>query len=128
IIDSLPRLASATVTTIELLFFALVIGMCLAVPIALLRLSRNPLLWMPAYGYIYFFRGSPLLIQLFLIYYGLGQFEWIRSSFLWTFLREGYWCAVLAFTLNTTAYTAEILRGAILGVPHGEIEAARACG
>src|SRR5690606_10378063 len=94
----------------------------------LARLSRSPLLWMPAYGYIFFFRGSPLLIQLFLIYYGLGQFEFIRESFLWPLFRQGYWCAIIAFTLNTAAYTAEIMRGAIQGVPHGEIEAARACG
>ena len=128
IIDSLPKLLSATVTTIELLILSLVLGMCLSIPIALARLSRNPLLWMPAYGYIFFFRGSPLLIQLFLIYYGLGQFEFIRDSFLWPIFRQGYWCAIIALTLNTAGYTAEILRGAILGVPHGEIEAARACG
>ncbi|GIK99343.1 MAG: ABC transporter permease [Alphaproteobacteria bacterium] len=128
IIDSLPKLLSATVTTIELLILSLVFGMCLSIPIALARLSRNPLLWMPAYGYIFFFRGSPLLIQLFLIYYGLGQFELVRESFLWPIFRQGYWCAIIALTLNTAGYTAEILRGAIQGVPHGEIEAGRACG
>lgn len=128
IIDSLPKLLSATVTTIELLILSLVFGMCLSIPIALARLSRNPLLWMPAYGYIFFFRGSPLLIQLFLIYYGLGQFEFVRESFLWPIFRQGYWCAIIALTLNTAGYTAEILRGAIQGVPHGEIEAGRACG
>jgi len=128
IVNSLPKLLSATVTTIELLILSLLFGLCLAVPIALARLSRSPLLWMPAYGYIFFFRGSPLLIQLFLIYYGLGQFEFIRESFLWPLFRQGYWCAIIAFTLNTAAYTAEILRGAIQAVPHGEIEAGRACG
>jgi len=128
IIDSLPVLLSATVTTLELLALSLVVGMCLAIPIALMRLSPNPLLWMPAYAYIYFFRGSPLLVQLFLIYYGLGQFGWIKTSFLWSILRQGYWCAIIAFALNTAAYTAEILRGAIQAVPHGEVEAGRACG
>ncbi len=128
VIDSLPALLSSTVVTAELLALSLAFGVCLAVPVALLRLSRHPLLWMPAYAYIFFFRGSPLLVQIFLIYYGLGQFDWIKQSFLWTVLREAYWCAIIAFTLNTAAYTAEILRGAILGVPHGEIEAARACG
>jgi His/Glu/Gln/Arg/opine family amino acid ABC transporter permease subunit len=128
IIDSLPVLLSATVTTLELLALSLVAGMCLAIPIALMRLSHNPLLWMPAYAYIYFFRGSPLLIQLFLIYYGLGQFDWIKTTFLWSILRQGYWCAIIAFALNTAAYTAEILRGAIQAVPHGEVEAGRACG
>jgi His/Glu/Gln/Arg/opine family amino acid ABC transporter permease subunit len=128
IVDSLPLLLSSTVTTIELLALSLAVGMLLAVPIALARLSHNPLLWMPAYAYIYFFRGSPLLIQLFLIYYGLGQFDWIKTTFLWAILRQGYWCAVIAFALNTAAYTAEILRGAIQAVPHGEVEAGRACG
>jgi len=128
IIDSLPVLLSATVTTLELLALSLVVGMCLAIPIALMRLSPNPLLWMPAYAYIYFFRGSPLLVQLFLIYYGLGQFDWIKTTFLWSILRQGYWCAIIAFALNTAAYTAEILRGAIQAVPHGEVEAGRACG
>lgn len=128
IIDSLPKLLSASVTTIELVILSLIFGMALAIPIALARLSRNLLLWVPAYCYIFFFRGSPLLIQLFLIYYGLGQFDWIKDTFLWAFLRQGYWCAIFAFTLNTAAYTAEILRGAIEAVPHGEVEAARACG
>ena len=128
IIDSLPKLLSASVTTIELLILSLLFGMCLAIPIALARLSRNPLAWMPAYAYIFFFRGSPLLIQLFLIYYGLGQFDWVKDTFLWPILRQGYWCAIIALTMNTAAYTAEILRGAIQAVPHGEVEAARACG
>ena len=128
IIDSLPVLLSATVTTLELLALSLAAGMFLAIPIALARLSHNLLLWTPAYAYIYFFRGSPLLIQLFLIYYGLGQFDWIKTTFLWSILRQGYWCAIIAFALNTAAYTAEILRGAIQAVPHGEVEAGRACG
>ena len=128
IIDSLPKLLSASVTTVELLALSLLFGMCLAIPIALARLSRNPLAWMPAYAYIFFFRGSPLLIQLFLIYYGLGQFDWVKDTFLWPILRQGYWCAIIALTMNTAAYTAEILRGAIQAVPHGEVEAARACG
>jgi His/Glu/Gln/Arg/opine family amino acid ABC transporter permease subunit len=128
IIDSLPKLIESTLVTAELLALSLLFGMCLAVPVALLRLSKNPLFWMPAYAYIFFFRGSPLLVQIFLIYYGLGQLDWIKESILWIVLRQAYWCAIIAFTLNTGAYTAEILRGAILGVPHGEIEAGRACG
>jgi octopine/nopaline transport system permease protein len=74
------------------------------------------------------FRGTPLLVQIFLIYYGLGQIPFIRDSFLWPFLREAYWCAILAFTLNTAAYTSEMIRGGILAVPHGQVEAAYACG
>ena len=98
-------------------------------PVALARLSANPLLSWPAYAYMFYFRGTPLLVQIFLIYYGSGQFvPELRAVGLWQFFREPYFCAVLTLTLNTGAYTAEILRGAILGVPHGEIEAAKACG
>ena len=94
-----------------------------------MRLSPNPLLWMPVYGYILYFRGTPLLVQLFLVYYGSGQFRpFLDSIGLWVLFREAYFCAVLTLTLNTAAYTAEILRGAIQGVPRGDIEAARAVG
>lgn len=115
-------------TTIQLVFLALVAGFVIAVPTALLRISRNPLLWALPWAYIYFFRGTPLLVQLFMIYHGLGQFEAIRESMLWPVLREAYWCALIAFALNTGAYTAEILRGAIEQTPWGEIEAAKAFG
>jgi len=71
------------------------------------------------YGYIFYFRGTPLLVQIFLIYYGTGQFEVIRESFIWPIFREAYWCAIIAFSLNTAAYTAEIFRGAIQAVPAG---------
>jgi polar amino acid transport system permease protein len=80
------------------------------------------------YGYIFFFRGTPLLVQLFLVYYGMAQFEAIRQSALWPVLRDPYWCAVITMTLHTAAYIAEILRGAIAAIPPGEIEAARALG
>ena len=95
----------------------------------LLGIARSSKLWyvrsLP-YGYIFFFRGTPLLIQLFLVYYGLGQFEAVRESVLWPYLRDPFWCAVLTMTLHTAAYIAEILRGAIQAIPPGEIEAARA--
>jgi His/Glu/Gln/Arg/opine family amino acid ABC transporter permease subunit len=97
-------------------------------PLALARVSFNPLLRLPARAYIFFFRGTPLLVQLFLIYYGLGQFPAVRASALWPVLREGYWCGIIGLTLNTAGYTAEILRGAIESVARGEIEAGRACG
>lgn len=124
----LPRLLDGTLVTLTLLVLSLSGGLLLAVPIGLARVSHNPGLWLPAYVYIFCFRGTPLLVQLFLIYYGLGQFEVIRSSAAWSVLREAYWCAVIALTLNTAGYTAEILRGAIQAVPRGEIEAGRACG
>ncbi|PKM26879.1 MAG: ABC transporter permease, partial [Gammaproteobacteria bacterium HGW-Gammaproteobacteria-12] len=80
------------------------------------------------YGYIFFFRGTPLLVQLFLVYYGLAQFDAVRQGPLWPYLRSPYWCAIITMTLHTAAYIAEILRGAIQAVPPGEVEAARALG
>jgi len=118
-----------TLLTIQITAISVAIGLVLAVPLALLRLSRNPILRLPVYAYIFYFRGTPFIVQLFLIYYGSGQFrEMLEAAGLWIFFREAYFCAVLALTLNTAAYTAEIFRGAIQGVPFGEIEAARACG
>ncbi|RCX32859.1 ABC transporter permease [Thioalbus denitrificans] len=128
IIDSLPKLLSGTVLTLELVGISLLIGLLLALPMALMRVARSPLVRMLPYGFIFFFRGTPLLVQIFMIYYGASQFEWVRESALWPILREPYWCAIIAFALNTGAYTAEILRGAIQAVPPGEIEAARAIG
>lgn len=124
----LPKIIDGAVTTIELMALALLIGAIIAVPVALMRLSKNKMLRWPAYGYIFFFRGTPLLVQIFLIYYGLSQFEVIRESFVWGILREAYWCAIIAFALNTGAYTAEILRGAISAVPKGQVEAAMSVG
>ena len=116
--------------TLELTILALAIGLLLALPVALARVSKNPLLRWPAFGYMFYFRGTPLLVQIFLIYYGAGQFSAeLRELGLWDGLfREAYFCAVLTLVLNTTAYSAEIIRGGIQNVPHGEIEAARACG
>jgi octopine/nopaline transport system permease protein len=114
--------------TLKLAFSAMALGFVLALLLAMARLSGNWLLAFPARLYVTVFRGSPLLVQLFLIYYGLGQFRAVRASFLWPFLREPYWCAILALTLNTAAYASEVIRGGILAVPKGQIEAARACG
>jgi len=127
--ESLPRLFHGTLITIEVTAISVMIGLCLAVPLALMRVSRNPILWVPVYCFIFYFRGTPLLVQIFLIYYGSGQFQSLLSQIgLWTYFREAYFCAILSLTLNTAGYTAEILRGGIQGVPFGEIEAARACG
>lgn len=127
IVDNLPRFASGAWITVQLTALAVVIGLVLAVPVALARLSANPLLSWPAFGYMFYFRGTPLLVQIFLIYYGSGQFvSELRSLGLWQLFREPYFCAVLTLTLNTAAYTAEILRGAIRAVPFGEVEAGRA--
>jgi len=129
VINSLPQLLSGLLITLEITALALAIGLALAVPLALMRLSKNFLVRAPVYGFIFYFRGTPLLVQLFLVYYGSGQFRpELEALGLWTFFREAYFCAVFTLTLNTAAYTAEILRGAIQAVPYGEIEAARAMG
>jgi octopine/nopaline transport system permease protein len=126
--QSVPKLLGGLVLTLELVALSLLLGFVVAVGIALMRVSQHRALSAFAYGYTFVFRGTPLLVQIFLIYYGLGQFEAVRDSFLWTVFREPFWCAILALTLNTGAYTGEIIRGGIESVPWGQIEAARACG
>ncbi|MEX0760673.1 MAG: ABC transporter permease subunit, partial [Tistlia sp.] len=129
IVESLPQMLDGMLLTLELTAVALAIGFAASLGLVMLRLSRNPLLWMPVYGFVFFFRGTPLLVQIFLIYYGSGQFRFeLMEVGLWAWFRDAYFCAVLTLTLNTAAYTTEILRGAIRAVPHGEVEAARACG
>jgi arginine/ornithine transport system permease protein len=128
IIDNLPLYLNGLWVTIQLVVIALVLGFGLAVPLALMAVSKTSLLRFSAKTYIYFFRGTPLLVQMFLLYYGMGQFEAVRESVLWIIFKEAYWCAITAFALNTAGYTAEILRGAIEQTPFGETEAAQACG
>jgi arginine/ornithine transport system permease protein len=113
--------------TMHLTALALVIGMMIAIP-ASLSLARRSRFSPLVRGYVYVFRGTPLLVQTYLIYYGLSQFEAVRDSFAWPVLREAWWCAIIAFSLNSGAYTAEILRGAIKTTPKGEIEGAMAIG
>ncbi|MCB1849691.1 MAG: ABC transporter permease [Gammaproteobacteria bacterium] len=128
IFASLPQLLEGSLLTLELVFISVLIGGFLSVPLAILRTSENPLVSGIPLFYTFFFRGTPMLVQLFLFYYGLAQFDSVRESFLWPLLREAYWCALIVFTLNTCAYTTEIMRGAIQTVPRGEIEAAQAIG
>lgn len=128
IVCNLPLYLEGLWVTIQLVTMALIIGLVLAVPIALLASSKNFFIKVLPKAFIYFFRGTPLLVQMFLIYFGFGQFEAVRESFLWPILREAYWCALIAFSLNTASYTAEMLRGAIEQTAFGEVEAAKACG
>ncbi|BBT19310.1 ABC transporter permease [Metapseudomonas otitidis] len=128
IIKYLPRLFDGALLTLELVAIAVVAGLILALPMGIARASRHWYVRALPYGYIFFFRGTPLLVQLFLIYYGLAQFEAVRHSDLWPYLRSPFWCAVITMTLHTAAYIAEIIRGAIQAIPPGEIEAARALG
>lgn len=125
---SLPDLLGGLVVTIQLTAVTILGGVALAVPLGILRASRWKWISRAIWVYTYFFRGTPMLIQLFLIYYGLAEFKLIKTSPLWPFLREGYWCCLLAFTLNTAAYTIEIVAGAIRNVPHEDVETAKALG
>ncbi len=114
--------------TLILVSISLVFGLVMAIPLAVLRTSAGFYVQAPIRAFVYFFRGTPLLVQMFLVYYGFGQFEFMRQSALWPFFKEAYFCALFTFALNTCAYTTEIIRGAIVATPHGEIEAARAAG
>jgi arginine/ornithine transport system permease protein len=114
--------------TVQLTAIALAAGFCIALPAGLARARRASWASPVINAYVYLFRGTPLLVQTFLIYYGLAQFEWVRESWAWTVLREPWWCAVIAFALNSGAYMTEIVRGAVETTPRGETEAARALG
>ncbi|MBH9578624.1 ABC transporter permease [Inhella proteolytica] len=128
IAENLPQFFSGTWITLQLLAISLAFGLLIAVPLGVLRAMHNPWIWRPVWLYTYVFRGTPMLVQLFIIYYGLGQFEWVRQSFAWAWLQDAWFCACLAFVLNTAAYTTEIIAGAIKSLPAGEIEAAKAYG
>lgn len=128
-IENLPRYLHGALLTIELAALSCAVGFIVAIPVALMRLSPRKTLYAISTGYVFFFRGTPLLAQIFLIYYGSGQFRaYLDAIGLWTFFREPWFCALLTLTLNTAAYTSEILRGAIQSIPKGEIEAAIALG
>ena len=128
VIENLPLYLQGLALTIELLILSLVVGFILALPVALAAASSIGYLSAPAKTFIYIWRGTPLLIQMFMIYHGMAQFDFVREGPLWVFFKEAYWCALIAFALNTAAYTAEIIRGAIVQTPRGEIEAAKAVG
>ena len=127
-INSFPKLLNAAVVTLKLLSVSLIIGLFIGLLFAILRLNKNVLINKFAYGYSYIFRGTPLLVQIFIIYFGLGQIEYLRTTFLWVILKEPYWCAIIAFALNTGAYTSEILRSAFQTIKPGLIEAAKSLG
>ena len=127
-VSSFPKLLGATVITLKLLSVALVIGLFIGLIFAILRLNKNIFINRFAYGYSYIFRGTPLLVQIFIIYFGLGQIEYLRSTVLWVILKEPYWCAIIAFALNTGAYTSEILRSAFQTIKPGLIEAGKSLG
>lgn len=128
IAQNLPLYAAGVLTTLKLLAIALAGGLAAAVPLAVLRSRPEPWAHGPVWLFTYAIRGTPLLVQLFLIYYGLAQFAVVRESVFWPWLSSPWFCACLAFAINTCAYTTEIIAGAIRNTPHGEVEAARALG
>lgn len=124
----LPQMLSGVLTTIELMVCALIVGLMLAFALTIVSLSHRWYLRFPIGLFTFFIRGTPLLVQIFIIYFGLGQFEWLRATPLWDILRQPFACAVIAFALNTCGYTIVILKGAIHCVPEGEVMACHALG
>ena len=124
-----PRMLEGLWVTLQIVVISVAIGALLAFPVAFARMSKSKIARPLSFGYVYFFRGTPLLAQTFLIYYGAGQFRpFLQDIGMWWFFREAFWCVLLAFSLNTSAYQAEILRGAIQSVPRGQTEAAQSLG
>ena len=128
ILQSLPQMLAGLGITLQLLLVSGFLGLLLAILLLLMRISGKLYLDLTAQVYIYVFRGTPILVQIFIIYYGLPQFEAIRESMFWHILREPTGCAILALTLNTGAYVSEILRGGVLSVDKGILEAGSALG
>lgn len=126
--DYIPQLLMGVPITLGLLAGALTLGLLLGAGICYVRAAKVPLLRQIAVVYVSLFRGTPLLVQLFAIYFGLGQFEVIRESFAWPLLREAWFCAFLTLGLNSAAFTSEIMRGGLLGLEKGQLEAAKAFG
>lgn len=128
IVDNLQLYLDGTWITVQLLLISLGLGLAAALPLAVLRSLPSRWISGPIWFYTYLFRGTPMLVQLFLIYYGLAQFEWMQQSALWPWFSSAWFCACLTFALNTCAYTIEIIAGSIRALPAGEIEAAKALG
>jgi arginine/ornithine transport system permease protein len=126
--QSLPEFAAGLWMSLKLLMLCLATGFVASVPLAVARISSRRWVAAPVWAFTYVIRGTPLLVQVFIVYYGLAQFEAVRASAAWPLLREAWFCAWLAFSINTTAYTTEIVAGALKATPAGEIEAARAYG
>ncbi len=127
-LENIPEMLKGIGLTLELMFISLVLGTALAIVLLLMRISGKWYLVAPSVVYIYIFRGTPILVQIFIIYHGLAQFDFIKESIFWSILREPYGCAIVSLTLNTGAYVSEILRGGVIGVERGLHEAGAALG
>jgi len=128
IAEAVPRMLGGIGLTFQLLVISAVIGFVIALGLLLMRISGRWYLSWPAQAFVYVFRGTPILVQIFIIYYGLPQFDLVRASIFWPIFREPFGCAIFALSLNTGAYVSEILRGGVLGVDRGLLEAASALG
>ena len=126
--ESFFKILEAVPLTLEVVLISTFLGFGLAIIVALMRISDNKFYSVPAYSFIYVIRGTPLLLQLYFVYYGISQFSFIRESFLWPILREPFWCGIITLTISTGAYSAEILRGGIQSVSQGYIESGKALG
>ena len=126
--ESFFKIVEGTPLTLQVVSISTILGIFLAVAVALMRISGNRLMSLPAYYFVYLIRGTPLLLQLYFVYYGLSQFEAIRESILWPILKEPYWCGIITLTISTGAYSSEIIRGGILSVSKNYIEASGALG
>ena len=126
--ESFFKIVEGIPLTLQVVSISTILGILLAVAVALMRISGNRLMSLPAYYFVYLIRGTPLLLQLYFVYYGLSQFEAIRESILWPILKEPYWCGIITLTISTGAYSSEIIRGGILSVSKNYIEASGALG
>ena len=126
--ESFFKLIKGIPLTLEVVIISTILGFFLAILVALMRISKKRYLNKTAYYFVYAVRGTPLLLQIFFIYYGLAQFSFIQESFLWIVLKDPFWCAIIALTLNTCAYSSEIIRGGIQSVSKGYLEAGSALG
>ena len=126
--ESFFKIIQGIPLTLQVVIIATILGFILAILVALMRISGRGILSVPAYYFVYLIRGTPLLLQLYFVYYGLGQFSFIRESFLWPILREPYWCGIITLTISTGAYSSEIIRGGIMSVSKGYLEASNALG
>ena len=128
LIDNFPDILNSALLTIELTILSILIGLVIGFIFALMRISKIKILSYLSYYYSFVFRGTPLFVQIFIIYFGLAQLEFIRESILWVVLKKPYWCAVIAFALNTGAYTSEIFRSGFEKIDQNLIEAANSLG
>lgn len=128
ILEHLPLFGKGILTSLFLLVVSTVVGFLVSIPLAVMRVSHKPWVAGPVAAFTFVIRGTPAMVQLFMIYYGLSQFEAVRASMLWPWLSNATFCVILAFVINTAAYTTEIFAGSLKSIPPGEVEAAQSLG